>query len=239
MLPKFTYRSKEKELLDASDIPVELLNKNLGELDRFNRISGGHFISLKGIKRLITNHDKIYHVVDLGCGSGDTLRIVAEWCRSENFKIKLTGVDMNPDAIDYLKIHCANYPEITGITEDYKSYLNRTQSIDIIHCSLFCHHLDDFELERLFKYFAQYVKTGFVINDLRRQRFAYYSVWLLTRILNGTVLAKNDGPVSVLRGFKSEELALLFAKANISNYSIKKMWGFRFLVTGLTENHES
>src|SRR5665647_1160538 len=57
--------------------------------------------------------------------------------------------------------------------------------------------------------------------------------------LNGTALAKNDGPISVLRGFKSGELTGLLAKANIRNYSIQKEWAFRFLIVGKTETHEA
>jgi hypothetical protein len=57
--------------------------------------------------------------------------------------------------------------------------------------------------------------------------------------LNGTTLAKNDGPISVLRGFKSGELTGLLAKANIRNYSIQKEWAFRFLIVGKTETHEA
>jgi SAM-dependent methyltransferase len=239
MSNKFTYRSNEKELLDESNILRELLYKNLKELDFLNRITGGHSISLKGIKQLITDHHKIYHVVDLGCGSGDALKSIADWARLNKYQVRLTGIDMNAKAIDYLKIHCTNYSEIIGITTDYQDYLDRDEVIDIVHCSLFCHHLKDDELLRLFVFFRQQVRIGFIINDLQRNWMAYYSAWLFTRLLNGTVLAKNDGPISVLRGFKSGELTLLLHKASIKNYSIQKEWGFRYLIVGKTENDES
>jgi SAM-dependent methyltransferase len=231
---KFTYRSDEKELLDESNILRSLLYKNLSELDTLNRTTGGHTNSLKGIKQLITDHDKIYHVVDLGCGSGDALKAIADWARLNNFSVRLTGVDMNVNAIDYLKIHCVDYPEINGVTADYQDYLDKNELIDIVHCSLFCHHLNDDELLRLFIYFRQHIKTGFVINDLHRNWLAYYSAWFFTRLLNGTELAKNDGPISVLRGFKSGELVYLLNKANIVDYSIRKEWAFRYLIISKT-----
>jgi 2-polyprenyl-3-methyl-5-hydroxy-6-metoxy-1,4-benzoquinol methylase len=174
----------------------------------------------------------------LGCGSGDALQVIADWARQNNFKVRLTGVDMNNNVINYLKIHCADYPEISGIVADYQDYLNENESIDIVHCALFCHHLKDDELIRLFTHFRQYVKTGFIINDLHRQWLAYYSAWLFTRILNGTKLAKNDVPVSVLLWFKPDELVSLLNKAIIRNYSIQKKWVFRFLIVGKYEDHE-
>jgi len=221
-------------MLDDANIPSGLLRKNLKELDILNRIAGGHSISLKGIKQLITNHSRIYHLVDLGCGSGDTLKYIAVWARKNNFKVQLTGIDVNEDAIEYLKIHCSDYPEITGIAADYLDYLGENQEIDIVHCSLFCHHLNDEELIDLFVYFKQKLKCGFVINDLHRYWLAYCMAWLFPRVLNGTKLAKNDGPISVLRGFKKREMQKLLTQANIQNYSMQKAWAFRFLIVGKT-----
>ena len=238
MSNKFTNRSIQKELLDESSIERSLLFKNLKELDFLNRRTGGHNISLHGLKKLITDKHKTYHVADLGCGSGDSLRYFADWARSNNYKVTFTGVDMNADAIDYLNLHCANYPEITGITADYNEYLASYVNIDIVHCSLFCHHLNDDELYRLFNYFRLHVKTGFIVNDLQRHWFAYYCSWLFTRLLNGSILSKNDGPISVLRGFHLAELVRMLDTARIRNYFIKKAWGFRILIVGKAGEYE-
>jgi SAM-dependent methyltransferase len=237
MNTKFTYRSNEKELLDETDIQQDLLFKNLRELDILNRTTGGHALTLTGIKQLVTDHTKIYHIVDLGCGSGDSLCTIADWARKNNFTVQLIGVDINADVIEYLKKHCHTYPKITGITADYQEFLDRNTFIDIVHCSLFCHHLNDDELIRLFTYFSEKVTTGFVINDLQRNRMAYYSAWFFTRLLKGTILAKNDGPVSVLRAFKVSELKFLLKKANIKNYIIQKKRLFRLLIVGKTDNY--
>lgn len=237
MSTKFKNRSNEKELLDETNIPRDLLFKNLRELDILNRTTGGHAITLKGLKQLVTDHNKIYHIVDLGCGSGDSLRAIADWARENNFEIQLTGVDMNADVIEYLGKHCRTYAEITGITSDYQDFLDRNASVDIVLCSLFCHHLNENELIKLFTYFSKKVTTGFVINDLQRNWKAYYSAWFFTRLLNGTILAKNDGPVSVQRAFKVNELKVLLGKANIKNYTIQKELPFRILIVGKTNTY--
>ena len=237
MSNKFTNRSDKNELLDALNILPDLLRKNLKELDFLNRTTGGHAISLRGIKQLINDRNKLYTIADLGCGSGDMLKVIADWARLNNFHVKLTGVDKNPDAIEYLKIHCIGYPEINGIALDYQEYCNK-EIIDIVHCSLFCHHLNDDELLKLFIYFRKNIKTGFIINDLQRYWLPYYSAWLFTRLFNGSELSKNDGPISVLRAFKSSELIDLLAKAGIKNYSVSKGRSFRFLIVGKTGNNE-
>ena len=226
----FKDRSGQSELMDAPDIAVELLHKNLGELDILNRYLGGHSISMEGIKRFIVDKQKYYHIVDLGCGSGDVLKYIASWARSNQYNVKLTGVDRNPDAIQYLVNKCSEFPEINGVVSDFKDFLATDPTIDIVHCSLFCHHLNNEELLELFRFLKSYSREGFVINDLQRSSIAYFSVWFLTRLLNGSVLSKHDGPISVLRAFKREELVTLLQQAELKKSSIQWRWAFRFLV---------
>jgi len=234
MQDKFAYRSYQAELLDAPDIPRQLLFQNLQELDFVNRTLGGHAITLSGIKKLITDKNKTYHIVDIGCGGGDAMKQIAKWAKPNGYNVTLTGVDMNADAIDYMNESCKKYPQITGVVSDYRTFLKSNIKVDIIHCSLFCHHLKDDELVELFSYLKQYPQTGFVINDLQRHWFAYYSIKYLTRMFNGSVLVKNDAPLSVLRGFRKTELNTLFKKAEITHVDIKWKWAFRYLIVGAT-----
>ena len=159
---KFFQRSYEHEMLDAPNIPKDLLFKNLRELDTVNRLLGGHAITLAGIKKLVTDKNKIYRIIDIGCGGGDALKQIARWARVNGFKVKLTGVDMNSDAIQFMKEECKNYAEIEGVVSDYRAFLKSDNEVDIVHCSLFCHHLKDDELTELFQYMDAYAKTGFM-----------------------------------------------------------------------------
>ncbi len=232
MLNKFKYRSNESELLDAPGIAKEILFQNLQELDFVNRIAGGYNISLKGIKKLVTAKNKIYHIADLGCGSGDAMKYMARWARANGYQVRLTGVDRNADTIAFMIDQCKDYPEISGVACDYRDFLKPDAEIDIIHSSLFCHHLNNEELSGLFSYMKNYTKTGFVINDLHRHWLAYYGVKFITRILNGSTLSKNDGPISVLRAFKTNELHALLQQAQIKKFSISWKWAFRYIVVG-------
>ncbi|CAN5427817.1 class I SAM-dependent methyltransferase [soil metagenome] len=228
-MSKFSQRSYELELLDAPNIPKELLFQNLRELDVVNRLLGGHAITLSGIKKLVVNKNKIYHIIDIGCGGGDAMIQIAKWSKANNYKVKLIGVDMNSDCIAYVKNACKGFPEIDGVIMDYRDYLKTNTDVDIVHCSLFCHHLKDDELIELFQYMNKYALVGFVINDLQRHWFAYYSIKFLTRLLNGSTLVKNDAPLSVLRGFRKEELEKLLDKSGVTDYSVSWKWAFRYL----------
>jgi 2-polyprenyl-3-methyl-5-hydroxy-6-metoxy-1,4-benzoquinol methylase len=230
MSGKFSIRSNQSELLDAPDIPKELLFQNLRELDLINKTLGGHAITLAGIKALITDKYKTYNIIDIGCGGGDAIKEIAQWSTQNNFKVKITGVDMNADCIEYMKQACSAIPFAEGIVMDYRDYLKTGEPVDIIHCSLFCHHLTDDELIELFQYMDKYAASGFVINDLQRHWFAYYSIKFLTLLLNGSALVKNDAPVSVLRGFRKRELESLMQRANVTGAKVDWKWAFRYLI---------
>lgn len=232
MADKFKQRSTQSEWLDRPGIPQKLLEQNLRELDFLNRWFGGHQISLAGLKKLATDKSRLYRLADLGCGSGDLLKYLAKWARKNGLLLKHTGIDKNPGAIAYLKKHCSGFPEIEGMVCDYKDFLNGKQPVDIIHASLFCHHLSDNELVGFFRQTNAVAKMGFIVSDLQRNRFAYYGARLLTVLLNGSKLSKNDGPLSVLRAFKQSELELLLKEAGVKNYQIQRRGFFRFLIVG-------
>lgn len=224
----FKVRSDVPEMMDNPNIQRKLLQKNLAELDILNRHLGGHSITLQGIKALLEKN-KPYEIADLGCGSGDTLRYLAQWARKKKFIFKFYGVDANIHAIQYLKRHCMGYPEITGILLDYREFLTSAEPVDIYVCSLFCHHLSNEQLIELFGLLRR-AKTGFVINDLHRSRAAYYIAWLFTRLFNSTVLSKNDGPVSVMKAFKRSELEKLLRESGNTRFFIRRKWAFRYQV---------
>lgn len=222
--------------MDAPGIPAGLLHHNLSELNFLNRYFGGHSISLEGIKQLMKDHQKTYHITDLGCGSGDVLQYIARWARQNSFSVELTGVDINSDAIGYLTANCSSYPEIKGVVSSYKDYLVSAPTIDIAHCSLFCHHLNEEELLELF-HDIKNSSCGFVINDLQRSPVAYWGAWLMPRLLNGTYLSKHDGPVSVQKAFTRDELLHLLHTAGVDDVTVKWRWPFRYLVIAKTDQH--
>ena len=75
----------QNEMLDSEEIPVELLNRNLREIDFLNRYLGGHATSLQGISKLINDRKKQYKIIDLGCGSGEWMKHTARWARKNRF----------------------------------------------------------------------------------------------------------------------------------------------------------
>jgi hypothetical protein len=65
---------------------------------------------------------------------------------------------------------------------------------------------------------------------LHRHWLAYYAIKFIIRIVTRSRLARYDGPLSVLKGFKRKELENLLQQAGIKNYNIRWMWAFRWQI---------
>jgi len=231
----FKQRSNQKELLDADDIPRDLLYQNLKELEVVNKWLGGLNITLAGLKATLRPHVPV-KIADIGCGGGDALRAMARYSKRKGHKVEFVGIDLKRDCIDFARHTCADLPEIDFIEADYRDAIRADASITHVHAALFCHHLTDQQLVELFRFCREEGKTLF-INDLQRHPLAYYSIRFLTRLFRGSSLVKHDAPLSVLRGFKRKELVELLEKAGIRNYSIRWKWAFRYLIIVPHEQH--
>ncbi len=225
----FHQRSNKKELIDSTDVPAVETIQNLKELDTYNRLTGSIWFTIRQLEKLKLIQGKHYHLVDLGCGGGEFVVSADKWATKNNIEMTISGVDNNPIAIGYLINRIKHLKQIKAVNSDYKSFLNgEVQRIDIIHCALFTHHLNDDEIIALFRT-AKKLKAILLISDLKRSKLAYYSAIAITRLMNGSSLAKHDGPLSVLRGFKKNEIKTLAQKAGVEIKCICNMPFFRYL----------
>ncbi|HOZ87449.1 MAG TPA: SAM-dependent methyltransferase [Bacteroidia bacterium] len=223
----FKHRSHKKELLDQHGIPERDLFRNLMELDVINHYLGGYSITYSALSTIL-KAGKSYVLVDIGSGGGDTLKRIQAWSKNTAFSFNLFGVDIKPSCISYSLTH-RPVAGINFICDDYRNILNHLPRVDIIHASLFCHHLTEGELIALIR-FSVTAKATLVINDLERNPVAYHAIKLLTRLFSRSYLVKNDAPLSVLRGFKKAEWLDILQKSGVKNYSVKNKWAFRHLV---------
>jgi 2-polyprenyl-3-methyl-5-hydroxy-6-metoxy-1,4-benzoquinol methylase len=225
----FSSRSYTKELLDEPVIEKSKLYRNLKELEIINRYLGGHNISIGGVSHIVTDKSKTYHIADIGCGGGDSLKAIAKWAEGEGYNVRLTGIDLKQDCITYAQENCKQYSQIKFVCDDFRNIFLQAEKPDIVHASLFCHHFTENEIVESIHLCAAN-KAIFIINDLERNPIAHYSIKLLTKLFSKSDLVKNDAPLSVLRGFKKVEWASILKQAGVKNYILKNKWAFRHLV---------
>lgn len=224
-------RSLNKELLDGDDIPFDDIRQNMMELNIINTYLGGHAITIEGVKSIIKKFPvrEVLTICEIGCGGGDNLLAIYQWCKRKNISVKFIGIDINKECIEFAKIQCAGL-NIDWINQDYSIASPDFVKPDIIFSSLFCHHFKEAELINMLHWMKINCSKGFFINDLQRHPLAYYSIKLITQIFSSSYLVKADAPLSVARGFVKNEWQYLLNIAGMKDYTIQWKWAFRYLI---------
>lgn len=225
-----TTRTDAPELMDDLSMHGTQLRDTLDEIASINRLLGGNKITLDGVVQLLAKVPKSEEIVivDLGCGNGDMLRMLSNYADSKNWKFKLIGIDANQDTISYARELSALYPNISYLAKDIFSEDFEKMAYDIALCTLTLHHFSETDALQLMQVLKKRASIGVVINDLHRNALAYRLFQLVGFVFRLRMMSRNDGLVSILRGFKKEELVRFSRILNINNYTIRWKWAFRY-----------
>lgn len=223
------YRAVGTEIMDDFSLEGEELRNALDKIADINKLLGGNKLTLNGVKQLLkeTNKQEIT-IVDVGCGNGDMLRMLADYGKETNIDFRLIGIDANNYTIKYarkLSKDCTNVEfKCMDVFDDQFKDLN----YDIVLCTLTLHHFKDDEILKIIATFNKNAAMGVVINDLHRSKIAYRLFSFMCRLFNLNRMSREDGLLSILRGFKKEELELYSKKLNLNNSRIQWKWAFRY-----------
>lgn len=215
--------------MDDFSMEGELLVRTLKRLAWINKWLGGNRVTFGGLKILLKNVPKTQKIrlVDLGCGGGDMLRLVADFFRKEGRPSELIGIDANAFTIRYAREQSKEYPEIHYLHETIPSRAFSDLKYDVLVATLFLHHFPETDALQLLSEITGKARIGVLINDLHRSRRAYILFSMLT-IFIANPMIRQDGLTSILRGFKKEELQAFAKKLQLKNSIIRWRWAFRY-----------
>ena len=76
-----SYRTDQEEIMDDFSLTGDILDNTLETLASINKWLGGNQVTLSGLQIMLNQQpkDKAITIVDLGCGGGDMLRLIAEY----------------------------------------------------------------------------------------------------------------------------------------------------------------
>lgn len=223
-----TYRTEESEIMDDFTLEGEELKDALDKIAKINQLLGGNKLTLSGLKKLLPNKNQLVTIIDVGCGNGDMLRQIADYGKANGYNLNLIGIDANAFTIKYASQLSADYPNINYLCEDIFTINSVALKCDIFLCTLTLHHFKDEEIIELLTIFKNNSILGIVINDLQRSSIAYRLFQLLCVTFQLNKMSREDGLVSILRGFKKQELIRFSEKLNFKKYTIHWKWAFRY-----------
>ena len=231
MLSKFSRRSYEAELMDDVSIVGAELDRTLAELRLVNGYLGGLSAALTVLAPELRKHpERTHRILDIGTGSADIPEGIVRWARKRGIRVEIVATDFNPYTCRYAGRCVADFSEINVVVADVFNLPFADRSFDYVHAGMFTHHFTQEECIEILKIMEAKATRGLIVNDLHRHPLAYYSIKFLTRLFSKSRLVRNDGPLSVLRSFRSSDIEELKLKSGLSlNYRWR--WAFRWLIT--------
>ena len=223
-------RSSAPEIMDDFSMEGEILRDALDKIAKINQLLGGNQLTLRGVQNLIATipNETEITIVDVGCGNGDMLRALSKYGLKHQLNFKLIGIDANAFTINHARELSINYPNISYYCEDVFGKNFAALKYDIVLCTLTLHHFKDNEIILLMTVFYANCSIGIVINDLHRSAISYRLFQALCFVFRLNSMSREDGLVSILRGFKKNELVNFSKKLNLKNYKIRWEWAFRY-----------
>src|SRR5436190_2775363 len=116
MFERFRQRSLEPENLDKGSYTPEEYEGCLVELRRINEWLGDANALRDSLLRTIERRQlQSFSVLDVGAGSGELLRVAADWARQTGRTSRLTGLELNQRSARAILEESTAYPEISSV----------------------------------------------------------------------------------------------------------------------------
>ena len=206
----FERRSTELERIDTGDYTPAEYETFLREIAFINRYFGDRRALKKTLLREIEQKDsREFSVLDVGCGSGELLRIIADFAGSTGRVTSLTGLDLNKISSTTTHTLSRNYSGIATVQGDALRLPFADHSFDYSISSLFFHHLLDEQIVKVLGEMSRVSRRGVVVIDLHRDPLTYVAYKVLCFVFRISKLVRHDGLLSIKKGFRVDELRRL------------------------------
>ncbi len=217
----FTDRAEPETLPEWMDEPCssEVLAGCLRDLERMNRLTMSYRPTLRFLRGVAERHrGRELHIVDVGSGYGDTLRAISRWAERRKVRVRLTGIDLNPqtEAIAREATRAAGMrgDAIEWRTGDAMAEAD-LQAPDVVVSSLVTHHLRHEEIVRFLRWMDGSARVGWFINDLERKEVPARLFSALAVLMRWHPFLHHDGPVSFRRAFRVADWKELLREADV------------------------
>lgn len=235
MFEKFRQRSHELENLDKGTYTPDEYEGCLIELRRINEWLGDADALRDSLLKEIEGRNlQSFSVLDVGAGSGELLRVAAQWAREAKRKATLIGVELNERSANAILEESVDYPEISSVRANGLRLPFPDHSFDYVVQSLTLHHFDDEAAPRLLREMARVAARGIYVIDLHRNPMAYFFYTTIGRLFLHNRLIREDGALSILRSFTPDEMKEAGQRAGLKDVKVEKHFPSRLILSAST-----
>ena len=239
MLDKFKQRSHRLEHIDTGNYTAAEYEDCISELQFVNRWMGdAHSLKATLLREVESKSLPSFSILDIGAGSGELLRVAAKWARQANRRMSAVGLELNESMAESILEESENFDEIRAVRGDALRLPFADAEFDYVMCSLFTHHLLDEQVVHVLREMSRVAKRRIFVIDLHRHPVAYFFYTTLGKLVLHSRLVRHDGALSILRGFKSDELLELAQRANLRDIRVERHFPYRLVLSAAAFGHE-
>jgi len=232
----FCQRSYELEHLDKGDYTPEEYEDCLVELRRINTWLGDARALRRSLWPEITRAKlQSFSLLDVGAGSGELLRAVAQEARERGRGARLVGLELNARSARAILEESRGFPEISAMRGDAFHLPFANDAFDYVICSLFTHHFRDEGVVEILREFKRVARRRLFVIDLHRHALAYLLYTTIGKLFLRNRLTREDGALSIKRSFRADELRQLAERAQLANVAVRRRFPFRLVLSGSGE----
>lgn len=239
-MPSFSSRTHGEEMMDDFSITDERLTGALHQLRGVNRWLGGTGATMRVLAPwLQARTETRLRILDVGTGLADIPVQVLRRATRQGYGVDMVGVDANPATVSYARrildaeLPPSLRPHLTVETGDALALPYPDDAFDVVMAAAFLHHFEFAQAVAVLMEMNRVARHGILINDLHRHPLAYYGILAIVNLLPVSPMFGHDGPVSVLRGFRRDELYALAEAAGLPAPTVRWHWAFRWTLSTL------
>jgi 2-polyprenyl-3-methyl-5-hydroxy-6-metoxy-1,4-benzoquinol methylase len=229
----FSRRAVEPELLDTRPQTKEALDGALDFLELTNRRFGGAQVVLSRFEAWCARWpaDRAVRVLDVGTGSGDMPRAIVDWGAQRRLRVHVTGLELVPSIAAIARARLQGQPGTTIVDGDLFDLAASGATFDYVIASLLLHHIDPPDTCAALAALDRLAERGVIVSDLQRTWSAYLVIGAVSWLF-GNAMVRHDGPVSVRRAFRPQELEALAREAGLGYLVARDERYFRVSLSG-------
>ena len=232
MFDRFQHRSYELENIDKGTYTPEEYEGCLVELRRVNEWLGDAKVLRETLfKDIERSGVKCFSVLDVGAGSGELLRVTANWTRETDRKARLVGLELNERSAAAILDESAEFTDISSVRANGLELPFPDRSVDYVISSLTLHHFNDEAAVLLIREMGRVARRGIFVIDLHRNPVAYFFYTTVGHLILHNRLLREDGALSILKSFKPDELEKLGRRAGLRNVVVEKHFPSRLVLS--------
>jgi ubiquinone/menaquinone biosynthesis C-methylase UbiE len=232
MFEKFKRRSYELEDIDTGNYTPEEYEHCISELQLVNRWMGdAHALKQTLLRDVEEKKLKEFSVLDVGAGSGELLRVAADWAKSADRRFQGVGLELNERSAQAILEESTVFPEISSVRGNALQLPFTDDEFDYVMCSLFTHHFVDERVVDILREMNRVARRRIFVIDLHRDPVPYFFYTTLGKLVLKNRLLRHDGALSILRSFKADELVRLGKAAGLRDLWVEHHFPARLVLS--------